>query len=933
MIPTVDETPEQLDTPAMRQYRQFKQQYPDYLLLFRMGDFYEMFYEDAKTASRVLGLTLTSRSKGPTAVPLAGIPYHALDSYLSRLIKAGLRVAICEQVEDPALAKGLVKRDVTRLVTPGTLTDETLLDQREGNYLAAVFPLRSGESKGEERRAKGAHTGLEDSKERGAKSETAKSETAKSEAISLQSSIVNSALRSAAQSTSRQSSIGIAWVELSSGAFWTMTGPAEHLMDELIRIRPAEVIFPEGCGLDNPAWRQTLRQATGAAATSYGPWAFDAHAATGVLNEHFQTRTLAGFGFDGYNASISAAGAVIQYLRETQKTALAHIRTLKPFDRRDHMAIDGNTLRCLEVHRTLRTGNRAGSLLACIDQTCTGMGARLLERWLSFPLTTYSAIVARQDAIEELAFDRARLTGLRELLQACSQIDRIAANIALSRVRPRELVALGATLKLLPNLQTLLAACLAELLSSVAPGLAGLQDAASLIERAIDPDCPNVIRDGGVIAKGYEVELDRLRRIGSDGQSWLAQYQADQVRRTGVANLKVGYNHVFGYYIEITNAHADKAPPDYIRKQTLKNAERYITDDLKRYESEVLTATERARKFEATLYEQLRQELCRFIEPLQNAAAAVAMLDVLAGLASLAVERGYKRPTLTQDNVLHIVGGKHPVLAAQLREQFVPNDVHMDAADNRLLIITGPNMAGKSTYIRQAALLVLLAQTGSFIPAEEATIGLADRIFTRVGAADELTAGLSTFMLEMVETANILNNATSRSLVILDEVGRGTSTYDGLALAWAISEHIALRIKCRTLFATHYHELTELEELLDGTSNLNVAVREWADQVIFLHKIVEGGADRSYGVHVARMAGVPKEVIARARALLPQLQAHLAKGLGLPELANRARAVAAQMDLFANPAQRIARDLKAANLDEMTPMQAMDLLRKMKAEL
>jgi DNA mismatch repair protein MutS len=704
-------------------------------------------------------------------------------------------------------------------------------------------------------------------------------------------------------------------------------------MDELIRIRPAEVIFPEGSGLDTPAWRASLKAATGAAATSYGAWAFDPHAALGALNEHFATTTLRGFGFEAYDVSLSAAGAVIQYLRETQKTALAHIRTLKAFDRRDHMAIDGNTLRCLEVHRTLRGNSRSGSLLACIDQTCTGMGARLLERWLSFPLTTYSAIVARQDAVEELAFDRARLTSLRELLRACSQIDRIAANVALNRVRPRELVALGTTLRRLPDLAALLKSCLADLIVSLAPALEGLDAPAELIAKAIDSECPNVIRDGGVIASGHDQELDRLRRIGSDGQSWLAQYQAEQSRRTGIVNLKVGYNQVFGYYIEITNAHADKAPADYVRKQTLKNAERYITDDLKRYESEVLTAGERARKLEAALYERLRQELCRYIEPLQNAAAALATLDVLAGLADLAVERGYKRPTITQDNVLHIIGGKHPVLAAQLREQFVPNDVHMDAEGNRLLIITGPNMAGKSTYIRQVALLVLLAQTGSFIPAEEATIGLADRIFTRVGAADELTAGLSTFMLEMVETANILNNATSRSLVILDEVGRGTSTYDGLALAWAISEHIALRVKCRTLFATHYHELTELETLLDGTANLNVAVREWADQVIFLHKIVEGGADRSYGVHVARLAGVPKDVIDRAKALLPQLQAHLAKGLGLPELAARARAAAQQMDLFASPAQRIARDLKAANLDEMTPLQAMDLLRKLRAEL
>ena len=720
-----------------------------------------------------------------------------------------------------------------------------------------------------------------------------------------------------------------------------MIAPADHVLDELVRIRPAEVIFPEGSAMDAPAWRESLRQCTDATPTSRPPWAFDAHAAVEALRNHFGTATLEGFGFAEWDASLSAAGAIIEYLRETQRTALAHILNLRRFDRADHMVIDGNTLRCLEVHRTLRTNQRAGSLIACIDRTCTGMGARLLGRWLTFPLTGYSAIVARQDAVEELSADRSvelaagrgRLTQVRATLQEVSQIDRIAANIAMGRVRPRELVALGHTLRLLPQLAGSLAGFTSDLIVKLAPNLTGLDAAGELIARAIDPDCPNVVRDGGVIANGFSEDLDRLRRIGSDGQSWLASYQAQQARRTGIGNLKVGYNQVFGYYIEIGNANADKVPADYVRKQTLKNAERYITDDLKRYESEVLTAGERARKLEAELFEQVRRELAAHVPAFQAAAEAIAALDVLAGLAQLAVERGYRRPTITQENVLHIIAGKHPVLAEQLREQFVPNDVHMDTADDRLLIITGPNMSGKSTYIRQTALLVLLAQTGSFIPAESATIGLADRIFTRVGAADELTRGLSTFMLEMVETANILNNATSRSLVILDEVGRGTSTYDGLALAWAVSEHIALRVKCRTLFATHYHELTELENLLDGAKNLNVAVREWADQVIFLHKIVEGGTDRSYGVHVARLAGVPREVIDRAKTILPQLQAHLAEGLDMPELAERARQAAAQMQLFADPAVRVAREIKDANLENMTPMQALDLLRKLKGEL
>ncbi len=874
-----EESPAQLDTPAMRQYRMFKQQYSDYLLLFRMGDFYEMFHEDAKTASRLLGLTLTARSKGASAVPLAGIPYHALDSYLARLVKAGCRVAICEQVEDPKQAKGIVKRDVTRLVTPGTLTEQELLDQKEGNYLAAVFTVRPG------------------------------------------SGDVDNA------------NAGLAWVELSSGAFWTMLVANRHVLDELSRISPAEVLLPEGSPYDTPEWKTNLTSACQGVCVSRPPWVFDAHGAQETLKKHFSTTTLAGFGYDGYDESLSAAGAVIEYLGETQKTSLAHILTMRRFDRRDHMVIDGTTMRCLEIHRTLRSNQRTGSLLECIDQTCTGMGARLLERWMAFPLKGYSAIVQRQDAIEELIGNRQRLESIRAILAGLTQVDRISAAIMLGRVRPRELLALGQTLKKLPSLANLLEGTTSELLVDIPHSLVGLDEQALLIESAIDENCPNVLRDGGVFADGYNEELDRLRRIGADGQTWLAEYQKRLVASTGIPTLKVGYNKVFGYYVEVTNVHAPKVPGDFIRKQTLKNAERYITDELKRYESEVLTANERAKSLEQLLFDQLRAEIARHIEPLQKAAGALATLDVLAGLAQLAIDRNYRRPTITQDNVLDITDGRHPVLDEQLQQEFVPNDVSMDSANNRLLIITGPNMAGKSTYIRQTALLVMLAQTGSFIPAQQATIGLVDRIFTRVGAADELSKGLSTFMLEMVETANILNNATSRSLVILDEVGRGTSTCDGLALAWAICEYIALKIKCRTLFATHYHELTELENLLDGTANLNVAVREWADEVVFLHKIVPGGTDQSYGVHVARLAGVPKEVIQRARAIGPGLQAHIAEGLDMPEMAKRAQAAAAQMSLFADPSQRIAGEIKNLDLDNITPLKAMEILRRLKDSL
>ncbi|MGC9453901.1 MAG: DNA mismatch repair protein MutS [Phycisphaerae bacterium] len=883
------ESPTQTNTPAMRQYRAFKEKYPDYVLFFRMGDFYELFYEDAKIGSRELGLALTSRSKGPSAVPLAGIPYHAMESYLARLVKAGYRVAICEQVEDPAEAKGVVKRDVTRLVTPGTLTDEVLLDQKEGNFLACIFDPRPPQAR---------HTAVGE-----------------------------------APDHDDDHAVGLAWVELSSGTFQTTTVPSGHAFDELLRLRPAEVIFPEGSRQDTKDFRRQLAQLGGAGATSRPPWSFEADSAKQTLQEHFQAATLEGFGFDGWDGSLSAAGAIIEYLRETQKTALAHIRSLRRFDRSDHMAMDANTLRCLEVHRTLRTNRREGSLLACIDETSTGMGARRLEHWLTFPLKRYSHIVARHDAVQELSEDRDRLERIRRDLSDVAQIDRITANIAMNRVRPRELVALGQALRILPELYAALEGVGADLLVKLRPAMNGLDEPAELISRAIDPDCPNVLREGGVIADGFDEELDRLRRISTDGQSWLAGYQHQQIKRTGIDNLKIGYNKVFGYYIEVTNANADKVPADFVRKQTLKNAERYITDELKRYESEVLTAAERARSLEADLFEKVRAELSAYIADFQAAADAVASLDALCSLAQLAVARGWRRPEVTQDNVLRIVAGRHPVLAEQLREQFVPNDVSMGAEKDRLLVITGPNMSGKSTYIRQVALLVLLAQAGSFIPADEATIGLTDRIFTRVGASDELQRGMSTFMLEMVETANILNNATARSLVILDEVGRGTSTYDGLALAWAISEHIATHIRCRTLFATHYHELTELENLLPAARNLNVAVREWADEVIFLHRIIEGGTDKSYGVHVARLAGVPREVLDRAKAILPQLQAHLAEGLDVPSLSESARRAAEQMELFADPATRVVRELKSADLENMTPLQAMELLRKLKEQL
>jgi len=862
----------------MKQFHHFKSKHPDCILFFRMGDFYETFYDDAKTCSKVLGLTLTSRDKGSAnPVPLAGVPYHAIDGYLKKMLQAGYRVAVCEQVEDPKTAKGVVKRDVVRIVTPGTLTDDMLLEDKKDNFLCAIDLDVKG------------YTAL-------------------------------------------------SWVDISTGHFFVQRVAEKELLSELQRLGPAECLLADRRGelfeLQTRKLAKDIGQMTRAIITERPSWYFDPYQAKQRLLKHFGAGTLEGFGItDGDQDLIPPAGAIIEYLNETQRTTLGHIQSLRKVNRGSFLQIDPASLRSLEVLQTIRTEDRKGSLLAFLDETLTGMGGRMFRNWLCMPLCDVGEIESRQDAVQELKEDAQRLSQIRELLGNIADTERIAARISTFRASPRDLLALARTLRQVPQLRDRLTGLQTGLNARLAQQCDSMDELAGLLESAIEPNCPPHLREGGVIRNGFSQELDRLRSISTDGQSWLRNYQKQQAQRTGIANLKVGFNNVFGYYIEISNAAADKVPADYIRKQTVKNAERYITEQLKHYENEVLTAEDKALELEQRLFEDLRQESARYIQRLQQLADTIAQCDCLTSLAYLAGRRNYCRPKVTADSRLIIREGKHPVLAEMLGAEFVPNDVELGDGAGDIAVITGPNMSGKSTYIRQVALLALMAQTGSFIPAKEAEIGLVDRIFTRVGASDELARGQSTFMVEMTETANIINNATARSLVILDEVGRGTSTYDGLALAWAITEHIATRLKCRTLFATHYHELTELAELFDNIRNCNVAVREWMDEVVFLHRILPGGTDKSYGIHVAKLAGIPKSILARSNEILEELEAVFAKEATGDRLARHKTKEPDRDALFIQKHKSVLDKLATIDVNNLTPIEAINLLSQIKDEI
>lgn len=864
-------------SPMMRQYEEAKAACGDALLLFRMGDFYELFHEDAKVCARVLGLTLTSRDKGENPIPMAGFPFHQLESYLAKLIRQGYRVAVCDQVEDPSQAKGIVKREVTRVVTAGTLTDEALLDPLQSNLLVAVFSAKPGQS-------------------------------------------------------SLEQTVGLAWTELASGRFQAGIFRRDRVIDELARLEPSEVLLREDDGLLSPGndygWTVTLRPT----------WQFGVDEALRQLCRHFNTQNLEGMGWDAAQdgLAIAAAGAVLAYLLETQKTSLGHIQQLLPYRVGTSLEIDAATRRSLELTHTMRDRQRAGSLLSVLDQTCTSMGARLLTAWLSAPLIDISQIERRHSAIEELVAENRVRNGLRERLNEIYDLERLLGRVATRRASPRDLRQVGGTLRQLPAVKDCLNRTNSERLKHLDRDLLLCEPLRDKLLGALVENCPLHLREGGFISDGYHPELDDLRQLASGGKQWIAQYQAQQMEATGITSLKVGYTKVFGYYLEVTNVHKDKVPAYFVRKQTLKNAERYITDELKQYESKVISADEQALQLELELFHQLRDEVAQFLGQLQQIADVIAELDVLAGLAELAKRGNYVRPEMSPDADLEIVDGRHPVLDSSMpKGTFVPNDCRLGGKHGTVMLITGPNMAGKSTYIRQVALTTLMAQLGSFVPAKRARIGVADRIFARVGASDELSRGQSTFMVEMVETARILNTSSERSLIILDEIGRGTSTYDGLSLAWAIVEYLHDKIQARTLFATHYHELTQLEKSLPRVRNYNVAVKEWDDNIVFLHRIVPGGADKSYGIHVARLAGIPAGVNERAKDILHQLETDHLNQRGDSKITPPRRKPDApvQLTLFEIGHHPVVDKLRDLEIAATTPIQALQLLEQWQREV
>jgi DNA mismatch repair protein MutS len=855
----------------MEQYKRIKREHADAVLFFRMGDFYEMFFDDAKLASKVLGLTLTSRSKGPDAIPMAGVPHHAVESYLSKMIRAGYRVAICDQLEDPEDAEGLVDRGVTRIVTPGTLTEDALLESKRANFLAAVC--------------------------------------------------------------ADEARVGLAWVDVSTGRFLARDIDIGVLGDELTRLSPAECLLPERRAQDAADRIAAIVRASVQAVTPHRDWVFDGDNARRILTEHFKTHSLDGFGCGLLGPGISSAGALIDYLRETQRTSLAHISKMEPYLADAYCGLDRTTRRCLELTETQRDARREGSLVWVLDRAETPVGARLLYEWVTQPLRNVGEISARQDGVEAFAKDSRLRAQARKILHEIGDLERLAAKISSGRCNARDLLGLKNSLRQIAPLRDALAERKESIIVAAREDLKEPPEVIDVIERAISPDAPHALREGGLIREGYNAELDELRSIRRDGRQWLARFQAQESERTGISSLKVGFNQVFGYYIEVTQVHSAKVPQNYIRKQTLKNAERYITPELKEYESKVLHADERAKTLEYELFVGVREAAARHTLEVQRCAAAVAVIDVLHSLAQVAAENGYVRPKVTDDVGIDIRDGRHPVLEKTLvEEKFVPNDFVMDGENHVVSVITGPNMAGKSTYIRQVALLVLMAQMGSFIPAGRASVGAADRIFTRVGASDEIARGQSTFMVEMNETANILNNATPKSLIILDEVGRGTSTFDGVSIAWAVTEYIYNHLKARTLFATHYHELAELALMLPGVRNYNVAVKEWKDEVIFLRKIIEGSTDKSYGIHVARLAGLPKSVIERAKTILGNLEAETLDSDGRPRFAKVQKPMPGEMQLalFSTKPHPAVEALKAVDVALMTPLEALNKLHELK---
>ncbi len=872
-------------TPMMRSYLETKEKYPDCILFYRLGDFYEMFFDDAVLVSRELELTLTGKDCGlDERAPMCGVPYHAVDTYLNRLVQKGYRVAICEQVEDPKLAKGLVKREVVRIATPGTNLDTQTLDEGKNNYIMSIVCMSDR--------------------------------------------------------------YGIAAADITTGAFFvTETDELRRLLDEITRYMPAEIICNrlfEVCGAD----LEDLRERLGITIFTLEDRYFEDDCGVRKLSEHFAGKADPDEILSEFPCGKVAAGTLIMYLAETQMNDLSNITEITPYVTNRFMVLDTGTRRNLELTETMREKNKRGSLLGVLDRTRTAMGARMLRSFLDQPLIDKDEIERRLDCIEELNLNAITREEIREYLGPVYDLERLISRISYNTANPRDLTAFRTSLEMIPPIRLVLGSLQSPLAKKLHEEMDELTDICDLIAGSIADDPPLIIREGGFIREGYSEEVDRLRSAGTDGKKWLAELEARERERTGIKNLRVRYNKVFGYYIEITNAYRDMVPDNYTRKQTLTNAERYITPELKELEDVILGAQDRLCTLEYDLFCEIREQISENIDRIQRTARALAGVDVFCSLAAIAEQNGYVRPKINEKGIIDIREGRHPVVEQLMKnELFVPNDTCLDGKKNRISIITGPNMAGKSTYMRQTALIVLMAQIGSFVPASSANIGIVDRIFTRVGASDDLASGQSTFMVEMTEVANILRSATRNSLLILDEIGRGTSTYDGLSIAWAVVEYISStkQIGAKTLFATHYHELTELEGKLECVNNYCIAVKEKGDDIVFLRKIVRGGADRSYGIQVAKLAGLPDAVIERAKELAQELADNDITGQAIPEPEKTSGKTKAkhydqvdldQMSLFdAVPDENVLKELQDLDLSNMTPMEALNTLYRLQNRL
>lgn len=852
-------------TPMMQQYMEVKSKYKDCILFYRLGDFYEMFFDDALTASRELELTLTGRDCGlRERAPMCGVPYHAVETYLDRLIEKGYKVAICEQMEDPALAKGLVQRDVIRVVTPGTVIESGMLDERSNNFLLSV--CFSGEK------------------------------------------------------------AGLAFADVSTGEFFVhqVEDAGRTLADEVTRISPVEIIASDLVRLREYVNRDDLSMSERPGTT------FQYQNASETLCKHFHLQDLSPLGLtDEYRLAAQAAGALMRYLDETQKNALEHITELRIYQGGDTMLLDRNTRRNLELTESLRSRTKKGSLLWLMDKTSTAMGGRLLRSWIEQPLVNREEILRRLDAVEEFTLQHVLTMTLSEELQGVYDVERLLSKVSYKSLNARDCLSLCASLKKVPGIRNLLSGAQSQGVQAVYALLDPLEDLTGLLERAIHPDAPPVISEGGIIRDGYSAILDEYRSAATNGKQWIVDLEAKEREATGIKNLRIQYNRVFGYYIEVTKSYYDMVPMRYQRRQTLANSERYITPELREIEQKIVGAQEQSVRLELQLFTEIREKIAGEIVRIQHTAQGLKTLDALLSLAKVAVSNHYVRPEITQDGSLEIIEGRHPVVEQTMQEGgFVPNDAVMDQDQARMLIITGPNMAGKSTYMRQVALITLMAHLGSFVPAKSAKIPIVDRIFTRVGASDDLASGQSTFMVEMSETAYILRNATRHSLIILDEIGRGTSTFDGLAIAWAVVEYLCdpARVGAKTLFATHYHELSELEGHVEGVQNYCISVKEHGEDVIFLRKIVRGGADKSFGIHVARLAGVPHPVLVRAHEIQARLEVSDVNKIGQNILEEGTARENEQVSLFDVGKTEIINELQNLDVMALTPIDAMNKL-------